>query len=218
MLRSIGGEQDGQTERALRQMCSDRQGSEDQVMEWIRHDEEKETTPSPTFVENLCNNDVSVSEVCHYLKKETIPESETLLAKDKKEYARVLKIHGIQYPGLKEAAPDVDQLTDKLQYLIYFEKMTFYPLVDEYSHQKDKILDRDVQNLKRSVQIVRDDHQTIQKSIHHINRLSNGLNYPESACSTFRIATNQLRMLIDLVGRHFDIENKHLLPTLESKL
>src|SRR5690625_3668169 len=71
-------------------------------------------------------------------------------------------------------------------------------MVDEYSHQKEKILDRDVQNLKRSVQIVRDDHQTIQKSIHHINRLSNGLNYPESACSTFRIATNQLRMLIDL--------------------
>lgn len=218
LLRSIGFKPDGQTEKTLRQICSERQWSENEVLEWIGHHEEKETTPSPTFVENLFNNDVSVSEVCHYLKKETIPEIETLLAKVKKEYARVLKIHGIQYPWLKEAAPYVDQLTDKLQYLIYFEKMTFYPLVDEYSHQKEKILDRDVQNLKRSVQIVRDDHQTIQKSIHHINRLSKGLNYPESACSTFRIATNQLRMLIDLVGRHFDIEDKHLLPTLESKL
>src|SRR5690625_7494097 len=89
------------------------------------HIVEKETTLYPTFVENLFNNDVIVSEVCHYLKKETIPEIETLLAKVKKEYARVLKIHGIQYPWLKEAAPFVDQLTDKLQYLNYFEKMTF---------------------------------------------------------------------------------------------
>src|SRR5690625_6274481 len=76
------------------------------------------------------SSDVCSSDLCHYLKKETIPEIETLLAKVKKEYARVLKIHGIQYPWLKEAAPYVDQLTDKLQYLIYFEKMTFYPLVE----------------------------------------------------------------------------------------
>src|SRR5690625_7660355 len=51
------------------------------------------------------SSDVCSSDLCHYLKKETIPEIETLLAKVKKEYARVLKIHGIQYPWLKEAAP-----------------------------------------------------------------------------------------------------------------
>src|SRR5690625_2177003 len=91
LLRSIGFKPDGQTEKTLRQICSERQWSENEVLEWIRHHEEKETTPSPTFVENLFNNDVSVSEVCHYLKKETIPEIATPHAKDKKKARRGLK-------------------------------------------------------------------------------------------------------------------------------
>lgn len=218
LLKSIGFKPEGQTDKTLRQICSERQWSENEVLEWIGHHEEKESTPSPSFVKDLFNYDVNMTEVCHYLRKETIPEIENLVTKVKKDYARVLKVHGIQYPWLKEASPFVDQLLNKLQYLMYFEKMTFYPLVDEYYHQKEKILDRDIQNLKRSVQIVREDHQSIQKSIYHINRLSNNLHYPENACSTFRIVANQLGMLIDFVGRHFNIEDKHLLPSLESKL
>lgn len=220
LLRSIGFNPIGQTDKTLRQICTERQWSENEVLEWIghHHNDKVEHQPSASFAEDLFNHDVRITDVCHYLKKETIPKIENLSSDISKDYERVLKIHGIQYPWLKEAAPYVEQMLSKLQYLMYFEKMKFYSLVEEYSHQKEKILDRDVQNLRRSIQIVRDDHQNILKSIHHINRLSNNLQYPEGACSAMRILCNRLKMLTELVGRHFDIEEKHLLPAVENKL
>lgn len=218
LLKSIGFNPAGQTDKTLRQICAEKQWSENEVLEWIVHHERKQPLPSASFIEDIFNQKVSTSEVSSFLKIKTIPEIERLSELVNKDYPRVLKIHGIQYAWLKETSPHVDQLLDKLKYLTYFEKMKFYPLADEYSYQKDKILDRDVQNLKRSVQIVRDDHQHILKTIHTINRLSNHLSYPENACSTLRIVCNHLDMLFDVVQRHIDIEEKHLLPSIESKL
>lgn len=218
LLKSIGFNPAGQTEKTLREICTEKQWSENEVLEWIGHNDKKHPPPSPSFMEDIFNQEVSTSDVSYYLKKETIPEIERLSELVMEDYPRVLKIYGIQYLWLKEASPHVGQLAVKLQYLMFFEKMKFYPLADEYSFQKDKILDRDVQNLKRSVQIVRDDHQHILKLIHTINRLSNHLNYPENACSTLRIVCKHLDILFDVVQRHIDIEEKHLLPSIESTL
>src|SRR5690625_6643752 len=48
LLRSIGFKPDGQTEKTLRQICSERQWSENEVLEWIGHHEEKERSEEHT--------------------------------------------------------------------------------------------------------------------------------------------------------------------------
>lgn len=218
LLKSIGFNPAGQTDKTLRQICTEKQWSENEVLEWIDHHNSSQAPPADMFIDDIFKQNAAPSEVCNYLKKETIPEIERFVNIILSDYPRVLKVHATEHPWLKEAAPHADQLLDKLQYLTSFEKLKFFPLVDEYGEQKERILDRDVQNLKRSVQIVQDDHQDILKSIQIINRLSHNLHYPENAPSTLRILCTRLGMLFYRIQRHIEIEEKHLLPALTSVL
>jgi iron-sulfur cluster repair protein YtfE (RIC family) len=211
MLQSIGLDPKDSEEKTLRQVCSEKQWNEIELLKWIKKNppaiEKKRRLPGTT-----------ISEICSFLEKETLTEIKELSAYVRSDYILTSKIHGIQYSWLNSAKWHVNQLLNTLQYFSNFELETFYPLAIELQKQGKRTLDGSVQNLKKSIAVVKQDHQIIEERMERITKISRSFYYDESACSTLRILCNRFETLFQTIDEHINIEQTKLLPEIEQIL
>lgn len=220
LLQSIGFDLHGNETKTLRQVCSEKQWNEVELLEWI-----KKNPPSVqkknngiTYKKKTRQPGTTYSEICSYLTEETLSKIKDLTKQIRSEYPRVAKVHGIQYPWLNSIKWHVNQLLNNLQYFINFESKTFYPLAVELQKQGERMLDGSAQNLKKSLKVIKHDHQGIEESIERIKEISRDFHYDESACSTLRILCSRLETLCRTIDEHLQIEQTKLLPKIEKKL
>lgn len=220
LLQSIGLDPNGHTDKTLRQICSEKQWNEVELLEWIKKNPPAEQVKKNVdlFKKKTRNIGTSVTEICNFLTSETLPVIKNLSFQIRNEYERVSQVHGMQYSWLNEAKWHVNELLNTLQYFIKFEKETFYPLVTEFQKRGEQILDGSVQNLKRSLSVIKDDHSLVKEKMQQINTISNHFHFDESACSTLRILCSRLETFFDVLTDHIEIEVKRLLPGIEKKL
>lgn len=220
LLQSIGLDPNGHADKTLRQICSEKQWNEVELLKWIKKNPPAEQVQknADSFKKKNRNMGTSVTEICNFLTTETLPVIENLSSDVRNEYERVSQVHGMQYPWLNEAKWHVNELLNTLQYFIKFETETFYPLVTEFQERGERILDGSVQNLKRSLTVIKDDHSLIKQKMQQINKISNYFHFDESACSTIRILCSRLETFFDILTDHIEIEERKLLPGIEKKL
>lgn len=220
LLQSIGLDPNGREDKTLRQVCSEKQWNETELLEWIKKDLsaiQKKNNTIP-FDKKRRQPGTTIPEICSYLTEETLPEIKDLSDYVRSDYMRTGKIHGTQYPWLNSAKWHVNQLLNTLRYFIHFESETFYPLAIELQKEGERTLDGSVQNLKKSIDVIQQDHQIIEKKIKRIKKISGDFRYDESACSTLRILCNRLKTLCRTIDEHLKIEQAKLLPEIENKL
>ncbi|MDZ7721119.1 MAG: hypothetical protein U5K72_20020 [Balneolaceae bacterium] len=220
LLQSIGLNPNVDTEKTLRQVCFEKQWNEAELLNWI-----KKNRSSNTAIQNNGSKQkkklpdfTSITEITEYLTSESLSTVSDLSSQIQNNYKRVSQVHGIQYPWLKEAEWHVFQLINTLSFYKKFETETFYPLAGELQKQKERMLDGNVQNLKRSMDVVKEDHKQMKKSLQRIKKMSGDFHFDESACSTLRILCNRLQSLHRTLSDHLKIEQEKLLPKIETKL
>lgn len=220
LLQSIGLDPSGQADKTLRQVCLEKKWNEVELLEWIKKNPPAEELKNGIDSLKKKNRGIESSalEICNFLNRKTLPVIEELFLTIQTEYERVSKIHGMQHTWLNEAKWHVNELLSTLRFFIKFEKETFYPLVNELQQHGERILDGSAQNLKRSLNLIKDDHDLIKKKMQRINNISNHFHFDESACSTLRILCNRLETFFDVLTDHIEIEEKKLLPEIEKKL
>jgi len=219
LLESIGLDLKTNFNKTLHQVCAEKQWDESELLEWINEHQQK----SYSFLQKGIPDEdelsgASSSEVCDYLLNHSINSVLDLAASVRKDYPRVTKVHGNQYPWLKEADWHIRQLLNRLDFYLNFEKKRFYPLVKLFEKEREKMLDGNAQGLRRSVGIVKEDHQQMRAAMKSIRGLSNDFNFDESSCSTLRILCNQLKSLDQMLDSHLNTEKDYLLPDIEQKL
>jgi len=220
LLQSIGLDPNSHANKTLRQICSEKQWNEVELLKWIKknHSAEQVQKNADSFKKKNRDIGTSVTEICNFLTTETLPVIENLSSDVRREYERVSQVHGMQYAWLNEAKWHVNELLNTLQYFIKFETETFYPLVTEFQERGERILDGSVQNLKKSIDVVKQDHQIIEERMERIKKISRDFHYDESACSTLRILCTRLETLYRTIDKHVKIEKTKLLSEIENKL
>lgn len=219
LLESIGLDLKTNFDKTLHQICTEKRWNETELLNWIKEHQQQ----SYSFLQNGLpdENELSgatSSELCDYLLNHSLNSVLDLAASIRKDYPRVSKVHGNQYPWLKEADWHIRQLLNRLDFYLKFEKKRFYPLVKLFEEEREKMLDGNAQGLRRSLEIVNEDHQQIQSAMETIRCLSNDFNFDESSCSTLRILCIQLNSLYQILDTHMNTEKDYLLPEIEQKL
>ena len=219
LLESIGLDLKTNFYKTLRQICTEKQWNEAELLAWINEHPQKSYSFFQNGIpdENELNGATS-SEVCDYLLNHSLNSVLDLAASVRKDYPRVINVHGNQYPWLKESDWHIRQLLNRLDFYFNFEKKRFYPLVKLFEKEREKMLDGNAQGLMRSVTIVKEDHQQIRSAMKTIRELSSDFNFDETSCSTLRILCNQLKSFDKMLDSHLNIEKEYLLPDIEQKL
>lgn len=216
LLTSIGLNVSGHYDKTLRQVCTERKWSEVEVLDWIKkHDQSEKKAPEPALKNT---SDKSISELCDLLVHENHSFFTNAVSVIEDNYSRISKVHGSQYLWLKEAEWHVHLLVDKLSLYLKFEYRKFFPLAKQLQVKQEQILDGDVQSLKRSVKLIKEDHDRLMDIMHSIRTIKGSLQFDESACSSFRILCKQLNDLFECLDNHIRIEKHELLPKIRLQL
>ncbi len=219
MLKSIGLDLETNYDKTLHQVCVENQWNETELLDWINGHQQKPYS----FLQSGIPDEhelgrATPSEVCDYLLNHSLDPILDVADSVRKDFSRTNKLLVKQYPWLKEADWHIKQLLNRLDFYLNFEKKRFYPLVKLFEQEREKMLDGNAQGLRRSITIVKEDHQQIRAAMKTIRNLTNDFNFDEQSSSTIRILCNHLKSLDKMLDIHLSTEKDYLLPEIEQKL
>lgn len=219
LLASIGLDLSRFEHKTLREVCAQKQWSEEEVMEWIKSNQQQkddEAKESPTGQETDLKNDLS--KLCRYLEEEYHSRVYGLLSEVHDDFPRVYKIHGNQYSWLKDAAWHFKELHETLVMSFNFREKKFFPLIRQLHNKQAGVLDGTVRKLKRSVGLITKDQEKIVRHIKAIRTISERFDIPEGTCSTLRILVHNFKALFSGLEKQFDMEKRFLIPAVRQKV
>ncbi len=209
LLHSIGLKPEIHQDKTLRQVCTELKWNEEEVLKWIKQrnhvlgDKFENGTESPKQL-----NELGLAEKCaHYFTTyhDTIFE---LLDDVNETLPRVNKVHGIQDHSLKILNHQFKPFSDQLAMHMKFQRNRYFKQLKKLEAEKNDVSDGVVQGLKKSIDIIREDQNELNKRMDTFERVTSHFNLPEHACSTYRI---MMKNLEDLVGKiremNLEIEN-----------
>lgn len=220
LLKSIGVNPDQNFDKTLRQVCTEKQWNEAELLEWIKKQEKRAPEsgmPGKNGSPDLSEED-DLTVICRYIDSELISRISYSTGPVKNRFNRAVKVYSTQHPWLKNVAADMRQLLKKLDDVVRFKRETFYPLAEEIQKQREKLLDGSVQKIKRSLKIVDEDHRRLSSLMKRIRKSANDFNVDENTCSAIRVLCSRLLQLFGHVEQHIELEKKSLLPCLQEKL
>ncbi len=213
LLGSIGLNPDDHLEKTLRSVCQQLKWDEEEVLSWLkRHGAEEsenaETDPS----------DWSLERWHEYMKAEYFDPNLALLREIENDFPRVLKIHGKQYPWLKEVRWHFNTFAETLSMHYLFKTEKFQPVAERCARQsKDSLLYGTLQKLRRGFDILEEDRRKLGDLMETLRERSGNFEHPALACSTFRILNQNILELFENLEKEFETERKRYLPLLKQE-
>lgn len=220
LLASIGLQPSQHQEETLRSVCQQRHWSEVEVLDWVK----KHTNGSGAAKKNVISKSVpledeSLKKWSEYLKETYINPIENLLEEIDQNFPRVHKIHGNQYPWLKNVQWHYEKLQEALQMYQAFEQETFLPAAQSLSKARPTTVTHGmIKRLERCFSIIDRDQKRIKRLMDKVKRKGNNFENPELACSTLRILNKNFKLFCQKLESQFDFESKKLIPRIEQEL
>lgn len=220
LLASIGLDPSTHSEETLRAVCQQRQWSEVEVLKWVKkHIVSTNRDTALDEADAMPNEESSLNVWITYLEETFINPNQALLKKLKKNFPRIHKIHGNQYPWLKHVHWYFNSLEEVLTYYYEFEKTRFLPLVDRLANSnKGSIYDGTVRKLEKSFVVIEKDQDRLHQLMDNIRNKGNQLENPPGACSTLVIQNDNFKILFSNLNSQFKTENEMVIPKIKEKL
>ena len=220
LLASIGLPVTEHEDETLRSVCQQKQWSEAEVLSWVKKHSRnsREGSEADTARPDSSENS-DLTEWTRYLRDNFVSANRKLLEELNESFPRVLKIHGNQYPWLKEARWHIKNFREALEMYYAFEEKKFFPVIEEISgNNAGKINHGSVQKLEKSFSIIEDDQDRMKEQMSIIRENCNEFENPAGACSTFRIQNKNFVTLFSRLRNQFEVENNHLIPGIKKEL
>jgi len=219
LLTSIGLDPSAHMEETLRAVCSQRQWSEVEVMKWLKN---KHASGISNSKENGISAESDFGDDVHKWTKhleQNFHDGNLELLKDIEDrFPKVKKIHGNQYPQLKNIEWHLDKFSQDYQLYLKFESMKFFPLVERLKEQSKKPLDGFLRKLNRCLDIIEEDQERLAAQMETIREKGGGFKNPTGTCSTLRILNHSFEQLEEGLEEQFQIEKEHIVPLVQRKL
>ena len=220
LLRSIGLSVSKHEDETLRSVCQQQKWSESEVLSWVKKHSLNTNGDTVTQVkEPSPPEDADLAAWTSYLKKYFVSSNRSLLQELNESFLRVHKIHGNQYPWLKNVEWYFEKFREALEMYYAFEVEKFFPLCQQVSSNKARSLNHgSVQKLEKSFSIIERDQDRLNRQMSTIREKGNQFENPANACSTLRIQNENFSILFSQLEKQFDLENNHLIPGIKKEL
>jgi iron-sulfur cluster repair protein YtfE (RIC family) len=220
LLASIGLNAFQNQDKTLRQVCSEKQWNEEEVVSWIRKNQyldHVQTLNRGNAADELLK-DKNLADLCDYLEDEYHVIIRELLGDIDRDFPRVCKVHGHQYPWLKQMHWQLDSFFDDIMLYLQYEREKLFSYVRQLHQKESQVMDGLAQGLNHSINVLSKDHKMLTESMKSIEKASKKFYVPEGSCTTLRIAFQNIKELFDALDKHFESERKYLIPSLKQKL
>lgn len=197
LLHSIGLKPEAHQEKTLRQVCTELKWNEEEVLEWIKRKNLPEKSEPGRQVENQHSvEEMTLTERFAFFLKTFHGGIHSLLNEVNATLPRVYKVHGIQEHSLKVLEQEFESFRKRLTMYLKFQKSRYFDRVKQFQKEKNEVSDGVVQELIKSIDVIRDDQRELNKSIDTFGRITDQFDLPEHACSTYRIMIRSLESLV----------------------
>lgn len=219
LLASIGLDPSNHQEETLRSVCQQRHWSEVEVLDWVKKHHEDYSIQEDQQKQTDIDYDDSLPQWITYLEEEYLKRSISLLDEISNSFSRVHKIHGNQYPWLKEMEWHFNFFDEALRLYNSFERNKFYPIALRlYNNDNGNVLDGTIRKLERSLEIIEDDQERLMKLKDTVKEKGNNFKNPEGACTTLRIMNHNFSELEEILEKQFRIEVENVIPIVRQEL
>lgn len=214
MLESIGLNTQNHKEESLTSVCWQKKWSEDEVLHWLKKNLQTHNGQS----RNEAYPGENLTQWCEYIEENYHTPVLSLLEEINNDYPRIYKVHGHQYPWLKNAKSYLQSFDNKLQYYIYFERKTFFPLLKTLHAEDQQIMDGNIQQIKKGIEVLKSDQKTLLDLLNDIESKGDHFTNPATACTSFRILTSNLKQSFSILKRQIELERERVFPLINNQL
>lgn len=220
LLASIGLEPSNHKNETLRSVCQQRKWSEVEVLKWIKkHSPPANNDASKNGMEPISNEESSLKEWTEHLEETFINPNLSLLKERDENFPRIHKIHGNQYPWLKNMEWHFNQFEETLSMYYEFERKKFFPLINRLENvKKGDINHGTIQKLQKSFAVIEKDQDRLQRLMADIREKGNEFENPPNACSTLRIQNENFNILFSRLEEQLKTENDQLIPRVKEEM
>ncbi|GAA5521404.1 hypothetical protein LQ318_06620 [Aliifodinibius salicampi] len=219
LLASIGLDPSNHKEETLRSVCQQRHWSEVEVLDWVKKHHEDYSIQEDQHKQTDIDYDDSLPQWITYLEEEFLKRSISLLDEISDSFSRVHKIHGNQYPWLKNMEWHFNSFDEALRLYYGFERNKFYPIALRlYNNDNGNVLDGTIRKLERSLKIIEDDQERLIKLKDVVKERGNNFKNPEGACTTLCIMNHNFFELEEILEKQFRIEVENVIPIVRQEL
>lgn len=216
LLSSIGLSLSKHEDETLQSVCQQYQWSEKEVLYWIQQncasEIQKSSFANPNYKSDL-------KKWCSHLKNTFIEPNLSLLKELSQSFPRVHKIHGNQYPWIKNVEWQFKKFEEALKMYYSFEKKTFFPLTQDLSSDnKAKINHGTIQKIERAFSVITRDQKRLENQMIIIKEKSYHFESPPNACSTLRIQNKNFEVLFSGVEEQFEAERTCFISLIKEKI
>jgi len=212
LLHSIGIQTETNEKKTLLQICTEKQWNEEELLSWLRKKTQYELSQNESEREDFSqlSNKELLKAVRIYRSRLT-----TQLNELEPEFHRVCKVHGNQYPIIKEIHWHLNKISEKVRFMLMTADKTITPLMKYYNAGSKEILDGDVKKYNRGVELLIQDQHQISDHIQKINEINSHPDTVEGACSTIRTVFKDMEDLFSKIDLTFRLMREGVIPKLD---
>ncbi len=219
LLASIGLSLSKHENDTLRSVCKQRQWSEKEVLEWVKKHSSSVKNGTASNTESKSDNGPALKEWTEHLEETFIRSNLSLLNEVNKSFPRVQKVHGNQYPWLKNMQYHFNNFEEALTLYYNFERSKVFPLANRIKNgRKGSVNHGAIQKLQKSFAIIEEDQNRLQRLMKTIRQKGKQFENPDSACSTLRIQNENFKALFSNLDKQFETENKQFIPRVKEEI
>lgn len=220
LLASIGLKPSEHKGETLRSVCQQRQWSEVEVLKWVkRHSNGAVSSANSAKELDMPTKEDSIKKWAEYFKGAYLVPVDNLLKEVDKKFPRVHKIHGNQYPWLKNMQWHYDKLKEALQMYQAFERETFMSAAKDLSRARPTTIKHGmIKRIERCFTIIERDQKRIKRLMDKVKEKGNNFKNPKLACSTLCILNENFKLLYQKLEEQFVFESDQLIPRINQEL
>ena len=211
LLQSIGISTEFHKDKSLLQICVEKQWNEKELLKWLRK-------KSKDLGEQHNDKEVNFSKLNrrelfeHYnqIQKYISPQLSSLQS----AFERMYKVHGIQYPVLKELNWHIDKIIEKVRFVLMMAEKTIKPLLNSSNNGSDSILYGEVKKYKKSVKLVVQDQHQVASHIQKIERMEFKPEKMERDCGTLKTVFKDMENLFLEIETYFGLLRNGVIPKI----
>jgi iron-sulfur cluster repair protein YtfE (RIC family) len=212
LFRSIGIQPELNEDKTLLQVCAEKQLNEEELLAWLRKETGRECEAGQKSYEKLSRSQLaslyrSISG-CLKLQLEEVSEA----------YQRVCKVHGIQYPVLKQMHWHLGKITEKVRLVMMLADRHVMPMLNESNPGSSSVLYGKIRQYRRSVNLISQDQPAVATHIGKNSALNSHPEQIEGACSTIKIVMKDLDRLFFEIDTLFSLLQKGVIPNLDESI
>lgn len=215
LLQSIGIPTESYQDKTLLQICIEKQWNEKELLTWLRKKavihEEKIKTKKDNFSQlgqkQLSKTYKRMKDRLHQQLNETDAG-----------FHRICKVHGIQYPVIKEMHWHLQKISEKVRFLLMMTDKSIEPLLSSSSNGSNTILYGESLKFERTVELIVQDQHQIAAHIQKIEDMNSHPDKIEGACGTMKTVFQDMIELFTEVDTFFELLRNGVIPTLNEAM